>query len=319
MNHRLIPGALGALAWGAIALSAAAQDVERPVLEPRPIADGGRRAVFKPVFDRWVEVFGVTIVATPRTDAGKVKHAANVLAEYLDNDEDGVIDDPEVHRVLVEGGAFLVMFATEREAERSRIDHERIERAGFRIGQDLYGEETLPEGPPHVGRAGRFDATLEEVLHLVSNGWEEAHPEDFGYEPGSRLTDAMDLARGGRFRRVPGRYPVSAWYHYDDRSCDYECMAAEYLYWTLTSLAGGQDYPGRAEEIADEWECPTPELLRERDPAVHALLTDERFALPRRRPDGRYRPRGEDSPYDRDGPAPGPPTAGDAPPVENER
>jgi hypothetical protein len=66
-------------------------------------------------------------------------------------------------------------------------------------------------------------------------------------------------------------------------------MAAEYFYWTLTSLLGGQSYPGRAQEIAEEWECPTPELLEKMDPAVHRLLTDQSFALPRVLPDGVYR------------------------------
>ena len=99
----------------------------------------------------------------------------------------------------------------------------------------------------------------------------------------------MDLARGGRFRSIPREVPEGAWYHYDDRTCDYECMAAEYFYWTLTSWLGGQSYPGRAEEIANEWECPTPELLERRDPSVHRLLTDPAFALPRVLPDGIYR------------------------------
>ena len=67
-------------------------------------------------------------------------------------------------------------------------------------------------------------------------------------------------------------------------------MAAEYFYWTLTSLLGGQDYPGRAEEIADEWECPTAASLAKRDVAVHALLTDEQWGLPRVLPDGTYGP-----------------------------
>jgi hypothetical protein len=98
----------------------------------------------------------------------------------------------------------------------------------------------------------------------------------------------MDLARGGRFRRVPRRYPEAAWYHYDDRTCDYECMAAEYLYWALTSHLGGQAFPGRAEEIAHEWECPTPELLATRDPGVVRLLTDPTLSLPRVLPDGTY-------------------------------
>ena len=67
-------------------------------------------------------------------------------------------------------------------------------------------------------------------------------------------------------------------------------MAAEYLYWSLTTLSGGQDYPGRAEELSDEWECTTPAGLAELDPAVYELLTDERYQLPRKLPDGRYRP-----------------------------
>lgn len=265
-------------------------------LAPHPLPESGRLAVFRPLFDRHVEVFGVHVVATPSTDADKIRHAATILAEWIDNDEDGRPDDPAAHAALTEGGAFLVMPATEREMERlhRRVDFDALEGAGFHVGQDLYGEETFPAGPPHVMAPGRFDAALEEVLHLVSNGWVEAHPEALGYRPGSRLTDAMDLARGGRFRRVPRRYPEAAWYHYDDRSCDYECMAAEYLYWALTSHLGGQAFPGRAEEISVEWECPTPELLAARDPAVVELLTDPTLALPRVLPDGEYRPRTRD-------------------------
>ncbi|MDP6990706.1 MAG: hypothetical protein QF903_14640 [Planctomycetota bacterium] len=263
--------------------------------ELAPLPSEGRLAAFAPRFARTIEIFGVTIVATAGVEDAKVAHAACVLAEWLDNDEDGAVDDPRVAAELVEGGAFLVMFASERDARRAMGGLERAaERAGFHIGQDLYGDETLPDGPPHARRAGRFDATLEEVWHLVSHGWCAAYPDVFGYEPGSRLTDAMDLARGGRFRRIPRETPEGAWYHYDDRTCDYECMAAEYFYWTLTSWLGGQDYPGRAEEIAEEWECPTPESFERTDRAAHALITDPAFALPRVLPDGSYRGLGGD-------------------------
>ncbi|MAF66268.1 MAG: hypothetical protein CMJ84_11510 [Planctomycetes bacterium] len=255
-----------------------------------PLPSEGRLAAFAGRFARTIEVFGVTVVATADVGEGKVAHAARILAEWMDNDEDGVVDDPRVAARLIEGGAFLVMFASERDARRAMRGLERAaERAGLRIGQDLYGDETLPDGPPHRRGAGRFDATLEEVWHLVSNGWCAAYPGAFAYEPGSRLTDAMDVARGGRFRTIPRETPEGAWYHYDDETCGYECMAAEYFYWTLTSWLGGQDYPGRAEEIAGEWECPTPELLERRDAAVHRLLTDPAFALPRVLPDGVYR------------------------------
>ena len=263
-------------------------EVDRPDFVIRKIDRDGPLTCFHPMFDRHLDVFGIKVVATPSTGSTEIIHAANLIAQYLDNDEDGVIDDPLAHRILVEEGAFLAMFATEFEMEQNEPDFEAIERAGFRMGQGLYAEETRPDGPPHVDERGRFDAALEEVLHLISNGWEQAHPETLGYQAGSKLTDAMDLARGGRFRRVPRAYPESSWYHYDDRTCDYQCMAAEYLYWALTSHLGAQDYPGRAREIADEWECPTPELLRTRDPAVHQLIMEHRPRLPRRLPDGGY-------------------------------
>jgi hypothetical protein len=247
-------------------------------------------APFKESFVKRVEVFSVHVFATEGVRDAKLLHAAHVLAQYLDNDEDGSPDDGPSHGALIEGGAYLVMAATEREARSLDPDWEALEEAGFHIGQDLYDEETLPQGPPHLRVEGRFDAALEEVWHLVSNGWAAAHPEAFAYEPGSSLCDAMDLARGGRFDRRPRRYPEEAWYHYDDRTCDYGCMAAEYFYWTLTSLLGGQDYPGRAQEIADEWECPTSEALQRGDRAAFALLTDARFSLPRILPDGSYGP-----------------------------
>ena len=261
---------------------------DAPSFEILEVTDEGRFAPFHTVFDKRIDVFGVQVLGTPKLGKKKMLHAAHVMAQYLDNDEDGEIDDPRIHRRLVDGGAFLAMAETEREFQRIDLDLDTLEERGFQIGQDLYGEETLPDGPPHVRKRGRFDASLEEVWHLVSNGWEAEYPDTFGYQPGSTLCDAMDLARGGRFRRIPRSYPEGAWYHYDDRSCDYSCMAAEYFYWALTSLLHGQNYPGRAREIAHEWECPTAESLAERDKAVHALLTDPRWALPRMLPDGSY-------------------------------
>ena len=75
---------------------------------------------------------------------------------------------------------------------------------------------------PGWTRRGRFDATLEEVLHLITHaGYAHVYPEVFGEKPGTQIAKAMDQARGGHFRRVPRSYPAGAWYTYDDRSCDY--------------------------------------------------------------------------------------------------
>jgi len=98
----------------------------------------------------------------------------------------------------------------------------------------------------------------------------------------------MDIARDGHFEDVPASYPAGAWYTYDDETCDYACMISEYIYWALTSNLGGQNFPGRYEEIGHEWKLNTPEKLRQGDPAIYELLTDPEYHFPTHLPDGNY-------------------------------
>ena len=51
---------------------------------------------------KFVDVFGMYVIATEESPLEKVLHTANVLAQYLDNDEDGFADDPNVLWQLVE-------------------------------------------------------------------------------------------------------------------------------------------------------------------------------------------------------------------------
>ena len=66
-------------------------------------------------FTKQVEVFGLNIYATNTTGDGKLLHAANILAEYIDNDEDGVPDNPKIMDALLERKGAIVMRKTERE------------------------------------------------------------------------------------------------------------------------------------------------------------------------------------------------------------
>ena len=107
----------------------------------------------------------------------KLRHAAIILAEYLDNDEDGEPDNPKVLGTMIERDAFLFMTANERALER--LDHDVFQDAGFLHGQGQVGTETNPGG-------GEFDAALEEVLHLISHeGYAHAYPDVFGERPGT--------------------------------------------------------------------------------------------------------------------------------------
>ena len=87
----------------------------------------------------------------------------------------------------------------------------------------------------------------------------------------------MDLARGGRFTSIPNPYPAGAWYTYDDATCTYDCMAAEYIYWAMTSILGAQ--ANRLGEIEQEWKANTLAKVQQMDPAVYELLTDPQYAL----------------------------------------
>jgi len=228
-------------------------------------------------FAQFTTVFGVYILASADVADDKLTHAAHVMASYIDNDEDGEPDAPEMVGTMVDREATLMMFATEREARRSGVF--RSPSMDEIHGQDLYDDET--------NEPGRFDAALEEVLHLITSaGWAHTWPDELGESGGSELADAMDVARGGHYTEIPDSYPAAAWYHYDDRTCEYDCMATEYVYWALTSLLGAQE--DRCDELADEWELCTPEQVEQTDTAVYALLTDGRFPLPTVLPDGSY-------------------------------
>ena len=241
----------------------------------------GKFAPLRKEISQYVDVFGIPVLATPRTPPEKVKHAAIVLAEYLDNDEDGEPDNPKVLATMVRRDAFLFMTRDERSLER--FDFELFVENDLHHGQGQFGTETNPGN-------GEFDATLEEVLHLITHeGYAHAYPDVFGERPGTVLADCLDRARGGHFKRVPRQYPKVAWFTYDDRTCDYGCQCAEYLYWAITSVLGAQDSPKRIRDIRHEWKLYTRELVKKRDPWIFALITNPKYKLPARLPDGKYR------------------------------
>ena len=225
-----------------------------------------------------VMVCGVPIYAVSKVDDLRLLHAANLMAQYLDNNEDGEVDNPLVLAAMLSANAFMVMWKKESDLN--------IEPPSNAEGQDLGNDETIIDWHTN-GHIGQFDAALEEVLHIITHaGYANAYPTIFGEQAGSSLSNAMDVARGGQFTSIPNNYPEEAWYHYDDTTCEYNCMVTEYMYWALTSLLGAQE--NRANEINNEWELNTPELLEESDQLIFNLLTNPQYNFPAVLPDGTY-------------------------------
>ena len=223
--------------------------------------------------NRKVDVFGIPVYAYSNVEDNKLLHAANVMAQYLDNDEDGLVDNMTLLNALTDNDAALFMWKSESQINLN--------------AQDLGADESIPSWHTN-GNTGRFDAALEEVWHVITHsGYANAYPDIFGENAGTSLTNAMDIARGGNFTSIPNPYPADAWYTYDDNTCKYDCMAAEYMYWAMTSILGAQE--NRLNEISQEWDLNTRTLVENRDTAIYSLLTDTAYLFPSVLPDGTYK------------------------------
>jgi len=223
--------------------------------------------ILEKYFAKYVDVFGVPVYATSDVPDDKVLHAAQILAQYLDNDADGTPDNPLVVEKLKETNSAIPLFANEWEDETSKIwdDFSDVE---LNCWIALYADETNP-------RYG-FDASLEEILHVITQcGYANAYPEIFAEKEGSALSNAMTNAIESR--------------HYNpfvDEMMPFGDQHTEYIYWALTSILGAQE--DRLDEIGHEWKLNTKEKVMETDPDIYNLLTDPQYKLPTIIPDGNY-------------------------------
>ena len=215
----------------------------------------------------------------------KALHVAAVAAELLDNNEDGVVDDVNIFNSLQENSALMPVFTSDG---NSCMDDFADNYNGDGVSAVLFRNEIDPSQPGHWGD----DATVEEVLHTINHvGHVSVYPDYFDIDPNSSvMSEAMDLARGGQFMGVPNEYPEEAWYHYDDWTCDYQCMAIEYIYWCIVSHMGILDDPQTCSGIDNEWEPCSPELFESTDVMMFNLITDPVHKIPQLAPDGNYCP-----------------------------
>ncbi|MEX1024370.1 MAG: hypothetical protein WD226_04765 [Planctomycetota bacterium] len=273
-QHALEPDAWTLRPWWGTALLRELPRLRRAALdarvdlEPRTLdAASGLPALLT----KSVDVFGVPVFATAATDDAALKHAATILAEYLDNDEDGRMDDPRLVLGLHEARAALLV----RPADDAPITATAMRSAGFLFAPELIAEDVAQRARPHEPGAATFDAAVRGGAELVAFGALLAYPGVFGVDEGCALASALDVATGEWFQPASAATP--------------EERGRAYFAWALTSNLGLEAQPERQREIAARWKLATPELLRAGDPAIAALLTARRFGLPRLGPDGSYR------------------------------
>ena len=67
------------------------------------------------------DVFGLKIFADLSVPSSQVDHAANVLFQYIDNDEDGFADNPKVlNAMLNRNGGMIIFESVEVESVNKR-------------------------------------------------------------------------------------------------------------------------------------------------------------------------------------------------------
>ena len=96
------------------------------------------------------------------------RNTTNILFQYLDNNEDGKADNPKVLQALIDRNGGMIINATPQSEAIIEPKYRRItEKYDFNYSR-LYPNEIRPEGSGFRQGSDEFDATLEEVLHMVT-------------------------------------------------------------------------------------------------------------------------------------------------------
>ena len=194
---------------------------------PTTLKPSGKTVVFpklkSPIANyKFTKVFGVMAFAHKSVAEAKFQHLASILAEWLDNDEDGCVDTPAVLKHLnnKDSPSYVVI----KNNGSDDTWYQPFLKRDFVNTAAIESYEAKPECTGLKGTNQCSDATLEEVLHvLTSQGYALAFPKFFKMgSPSidlktkyknikSTLATLTDAARGGipRVPSVPkgGKFP----------------------------------------------------------------------------------------------------------------
>lgn len=217
-------------------------------------------------FDKSALIFDtVLICGTNGVPADKLQYAANVAAEWLDNDEDGIVDEPRLLETMRGNKPLVIMSGNGISV--AAMPGLLLALNGYKT-QDLSAAETNPAGD-------RRDASQEEIHHVIMNaGWQPLFPAIFSETAGDNST----LYQAWKFA------DDNAHYYYDDPTCDDSCKVTEFVY--LATAA----YLGSAEDLqSDEMRLKTRDELGQTIPAVIEIFESADYVYPTNHwPDGSY-------------------------------
>ena len=230
-------------------------------------------------FPESVEVYGIPVMRTAAASREALLHTANLLAGYLDNDYDGIVDDATMYAEFINGDKGIVVFANSAD--------ETVINAALGSWKarttSVYENEMNNFQGDSVG--GNRDVTLERLLRyfLIKQGFSVAYASTLGYVRPTTLTVAMDNARGGfQAGGIAGyNYPPFAWYT-DPTGLTYQNLTYEYLYFALSTYAGSNTW--RDADIEDIWKLATPTNLASTDSIIVSIIESGDYNFPTTEP-----------------------------------
>ncbi|QQL45691.1 S8 family serine peptidase [Sulfuriroseicoccus oceanibius] len=233
-----------------------------------------------------MNVFRVPIYATAGTPDAKMRLVGDLLAEYIDNDEDGIADNGPVVNEIERNGSMVVMFASAQEYELA-LEEGTINGAALNTKevQIIFANEVSKSLP-----RGHAEEARSKLLKLIlRNGFSEfeRYAEFFAETEDSVLGGLMLKARGTLDKEDP-EYNIRGWYHVV--STDEARLVSEYFYYVMGSRIGLFDGKGVGRNVEVFWDLYNEEKLRGGDPFAFLLVNKPQYKMPRRLPDGDYRP-----------------------------
>merc|ERR1711934_1056190 len=239
---------------------------------------------------KYTKVFGVPVFAHNSVSDAKFQHVASIMAEWLDNDEDGCVDPPVILKHLVGKTSKEVTAYAVVKSNKAKTDwYVPFDKKNLVCSAPQAEFETEPKCTGLKGSNICSDATLEEVWHIIQGqGYAPAFKKQFWMgtrddlatkykNVNSTLVTLLDAARGG-IPRVPAvpkgaKFPAKAYYTYDDKSCKFSCQAIEYWWWSTAAYTG---LIKNRSSVKKEFKYYLPEDFKAKDPKMYALITGVR-------------------------------------------
>lgn len=229
---------------------------------------------FKTQLPRYTTVFGIPVLGTANVSDLAIKHAANMLASYLDNNFDGVADNTALLATFSSGLYGIVVYADA--SEETSLSSTFGSFAVNRIFGVYQSEMNSYLGD---GVGSQRDLASEKILKSMLLPRISGLYTALSTTRPSTLTNAMDSARGGYQAggQAGYNYPAFAWYT-DPTGLNYNELCYEYLYLLTTSMSGALVW--RAPGITSLFDHYTSLLLASNDAAGYSIVNTASFYLP---------------------------------------